>query len=69
MNAPYDGGGLSPAEHLEAAIAGLGWDSGPCTFEVVAENGVVKKIYPRPAAIARSELASPQPGLSRSDAA
>jgi hypothetical protein len=59
---------LSPAEHLEAAMRLLGWDKGPCTFEVVATDGVVKKIYPRPVALGRAELHD-RPGLSRSDAA
>lgn len=47
----------------------LGWDKGPCTFEVVAVNGEVKKIFPRPAAIGRHELDDRRPGLTRSDAA
>lgn len=69
MKTPYDDGLLSAAEHLEAAIRMLGWQTGPCTFEVVAVDGVLRKIYPRPAAIGREALAEQRPGLARSDVA
>lgn len=48
---PFDGGGMSPAEHLEAFLAGmghLGWNAGAWEFRVHSDNGRIRAVVPHP---------------------